>query len=157
MVLEQQIKQIVEEFFQQSERNDCFVVDVILKLNKLEIFIDSDNAVDFEICKKVSREVEKFLDESKMLGEDYLLEVSSPGLSRPLKLARQFIKNIGREVTLTDTDKSKVKGILSGADENNFQITNTISRKEGKKKFTEQQTLTFPYNEDRKVIINIKF
>ncbi|MCO6462219.1 MAG: hypothetical protein J5I59_12515 [Saprospiraceae bacterium] len=157
MVLEQQIKQIVEEFFQQSERNDCFVVDVILKLNKLEIFIDSDNAVDFEICKKVSREVEKFLDESKMLGEDYLLEVSSPGLSRPLKLARQFIKNIGREVTLTDTDKSKVKGILSGADENNFQITNTISRKEGKKKITEQQTLTFPYNEDRKVIINIKF
>lgn len=157
MVLEQQIKQIVEEFFQQSERNDCFVVDVILKLNKLEIFIDSDNAIDFEICKKVSREVEKFLDESKMLGEDYLLEVSSPGLSRPLKLARQFIKNIGREVTLTDTDKSKVKGILSGADENNFQITNTISRKEGKKKITEQQTLTFPYNEDRKVIINIKF
>ncbi|HMT77097.1 MAG: ribosome maturation factor RimP [Saprospiraceae bacterium] len=157
MILEEQIEQIVQEYFQLLGREDCFIVDIILKGNKLEIYIDSDDAIDFEICRKVSREVEKFLDEGLPLGEDYLLEVSSPGLSRPLKLPRQFKKNIGREVTVLAADKSRQKGILTSADDDHFQITFTVSRKEGKKKISEEQTLTIPYNEGRKVTINIKF
>ena len=70
MILEEQIEQIVQEYFQLLGREDCFIVDIILKGNKLEIYIDSDDAIDFEICRKVSREVEKFLDEGLLLGED---------------------------------------------------------------------------------------
>lgn len=77
---------------------------------------------------------EQFLDESLLMGDDYILEVSSPGLSRPLKLPRQFKKNIGREVTMTNSDKTKTVGILTQADDENFQITRSVTRKEGKKK-----------------------
>jgi len=157
MGLEEQIKQIVAKYFELTDRNDCFVVDIVLKTKKLEIYIDSDDAVDFEICRKVSRMVEQFLDEGKQLGEDYLLEVSSPGLSRPLLLPRQFRKNIGREVTVTAADKSRLTGVLSGADDEAFELTHSVSRKEGRKKITEQQTISVPYSEGRKVMINIKF
>ena len=91
------------------------------------------------------------------MGDDYILEVSSPGLSRPLKLPRQFKKNIGREVTMTNSDKTKTVGILTQADDENFQITRSVTRKEGKKKITEDLITSVPYTEGRKVLINIKF
>ena len=90
MGLEEQIIKIVEKYFELADRNDCFVVELVMKTKKLEIYIDSDDAIDFGICRKVSRVVEEFLDEGKQMGEDYTLEVSSPGLSRPLRLPRQL-------------------------------------------------------------------
>lgn len=157
MSLEEQIKKIVEDHFDLLGRQDCFLVDIIQKAKKLEIYIDSDDAIDFDICKGLSRVTKQFLDESLLMGDDYTLEVSSPGLSRPLKLPRQFKKNIGREVTMTNSDKTKTVGILTQADDENFQITRSVTRKEGKKKITEDLITTVPYTEGRKVLINIKF
>ncbi len=157
MSLEEQLKKIVGEYFELSERSDCFLVDIIQKIKKLEIYIDSDDAIDFDICRNLSRTVEQYLDETMIMGDDYILEVSSPGLSKPLKLARQYKKNLGREVTMTNADKIKTVGILTYADDDNFQITSKVTRKEGKKKITEDLIQTVPYSEGRKVLINIKF
>ena len=63
MGLEEQIIKIVEKYFELADRNDCFVVELVMKTKKLEIYIDSDDAIDFGICRKVSRVVEEFLDE----------------------------------------------------------------------------------------------
>jgi ribosome maturation factor RimP len=60
--------------------------------------------------QKVSREVEKFLDEGLPLGEDYLLKFLHRVLVVFSKLPRQFKKNIGREVTVLTADKSRQKG-----------------------------------------------
>lgn len=157
MLLEEQLKKIVDEYFELSERSDCFLVDIIQKTKKLEIYIDSDDAIDFDICRNLSRTVEQYLDETMIMGDDYILEVSSPGLSKPLKLARQYKKNLGREVTMTNADKTKTVGILTYADDDNFRITSKVTRKEGKKKITEDLIQTVPYSEGRKVLINIKF
>ena len=157
MGLEEQLEQIVSKYFELTERNDCFVVEIVLKTKKLEIYIDSDDAIDFDICRKVSRMVEQFLDEGKQLGEDYILEVSSPGLSRPLRLPRQYKKNIGRDVTVTRRDSSKQSGSLTDAGEEQFMITYTKSWKEGKKKKTEEVTEPINYTDTNKVMINIKF
>lgn len=157
MSLEEQIVQIVEKYFELADRKDCFVVELVNKTKKLEIYIDSDDAISFDVCKKVSRVVEQFLDEGKQLGEDYTLEVSSPGLSRPLRLPRQFKKNVGREVTVTRTDSSKITGILEDANDEEFSIKYLKVWKDGKKKRSEDVITPFKYSETNKVMINIKF
>lgn len=156
--MEERIKDIVEKYFELADRKDCFVVELIGKSSKkLEVYIDSDDAIDFEICKKVSRIIEAYLDETLDMGEDYILEVSSPGLSRPLKLPRQFQKNIGREVTVTTAEKAKYTGKLQTADEAQFTITYQEKVMEGKKKVLKDIEKSFGYSEGAKVIINIKF
>ncbi|HQW71373.1 MAG: hypothetical protein IPO45_13740 [Saprospiraceae bacterium] len=157
MGLEEQIIKIVEKYFELADRNDCFVVELVMKTKKLEIYIDSDDAIDFGICRKVSRVVEEFLDEGKQMGEDYTLEVSSPGLSRPLRLPRQFKKNVGRDITVTLPDSTKMTGKLENATDNEFFLAYTKVWKEGKKKKTEDVIMPLKYSETNKVMINIKF
>ena len=130
---------------------------LFINIRKLEIYIDSDGAIDFDICRKVSRVVEQFLDEGKQMGEDYILEVSSPGLSRPLRLPRQFKKNTEREITVTLPDSSKLTGLLQDANDEEFFLVYKKVWKEGKKKKIEDVIMPLKYSETNKVMINIKF
>ena len=91
------------------------------------------------------------------MGEDYTLEVSSPGLSRPLRLPRQFKKNVGRDITVTLPDSTKMTGKLENATDNEFFLAYTKVWKEGKKKKTEDVIMPLKYSETNKVMINIKF
>ncbi|MEM9824423.1 MAG: hypothetical protein AAF985_25280, partial [Bacteroidota bacterium] len=93
------IEALLAEKFQEEEFTDCFLVDLHLSAsNKLEIFVDSDSGITFKKCQQISRFLEKPIDEEGWLGEKYTLEVSSPGISRPLKFQRQYPKNIGRKL-----------------------------------------------------------
>ena len=98
-MVESKIESLLEVKFQEEEFTDCFLIEVKLHANKkLDVFIDSDAGVTFEKCQKISRYLEQYLDEEGWLGDSYVLEVSSPGISRPLKLLRQYPRNIGRKV-----------------------------------------------------------
>ena len=88
-MIEQTIPQLLAEKFQESEFDDFFLVDLKLGINnKLEVFVDSDSQVTFEKCRKISRFLEEHLDQEGWLGDRYVLEVSSPGVGRPLKFLR---------------------------------------------------------------------
>ena len=106
MIVEK-ITDLLDKKFTEEDFSDCFLVDIKAHAhNKIDVFIDSDSGVTFEKCQKISRYLERFIDENGWLGEKYVLEVSSPGISRPLKFKRQYAKNIGRKV--------EVKGPRSG-------------------------------------------
>ena len=80
-----------------------FIVDVIYSLKqgpskKMVIIVDGDNGVTIDDCTHISREISKVLDDTNLIEDHYLLEVSTPGLDHPLKLKRQYKKNVGRSL-----------------------------------------------------------
>ena len=133
MELIERITQLLEEkYATDAAVADCFTVDVELKPgHKLYVYADCDSGLSLDKCQKISRYLESFLDAHGWLGEKYVLEVGSPGVGRPLKLLRQYHKNLGRNVTVTLLDKSQQTGILSAVDENRIVLTEKEERGSG--------------------------
>lgn len=98
--------------------NNFFLVDMkLLPGNKLQVFIDNNKGITIDECALISRYLGKNLETEKILGEHYMLEVSSPGLDQPLKVKKQYEKNIGREVEVLFHNGIKKWGILASVDE----------------------------------------
>ena len=93
---------------------DTYLIETRIKGNKIEIFLDSDDGVNFLKCQKLSRWMEAIFDEKKTFGENYILEVSSAGVGSPLRLLRQYPKNIGRIIDIKYGDGRNVRGVLKG-------------------------------------------
>ncbi len=131
----QEITKLLEAKFLESGFEDCFIVDIVHNenSNKLDIFIDSDSKLDLEKCRVVSRMIEAYLDESLVIGEKYKLEVSSPGLDKPIQLVRQYKKNIGRELKVTLNDDTKHKGKLISVKDDSITIEFETKQKIKKK------------------------
>ena len=66
----------------------------------LRVFIDKQGGVDLEDCQAVSEKLSKILDEKDPINDNYLLEVSSPGLDRVLKKEKDFVRYQGRDVDI---------------------------------------------------------
>lgn len=64
----------------------------------LRVYVDKENGIDIDDCVLVSRALEAKLDEEDFIADAYILEVSSPGLTRPLKKEKDFIRNMGKRV-----------------------------------------------------------
>lgn len=107
------IQEFVINFLKEEFGDGYFFISADLSSsNLLRIYIDGINAVDFAVCRKVSRGIEAFLDENLLLGEKYKLEVSSPGIDKPLTDKRQFAKHKGRKVKVTSISKNVFDGKL---------------------------------------------
>ena len=83
---------------------------------------DSDAGVTLDDCSRVSRELESYLDKSPELGERYVLEVSSPGIERPLVRPRDYQRFAGKEIAVKTSEAigdlgKRVEGVLRGIDE----------------------------------------
>ncbi|MBS7352950.1 MAG: ribosome assembly cofactor RimP, partial [Muribaculaceae bacterium] len=103
------------------EGTDLFIVDVTIgKDNNIVVEIDSDTSVDIDECVRLTRLVESHFDRDK---EDYDLEIGSAGLTSPLKVERQYHKNIGNEVEVLTADGRKLKGVLKAVDSEGFVLT----------------------------------
>ena len=158
--LTERINQLLEEKFSTDEAFlDCFVVEIELKpSNKLYIFLDRDSGMTFEKCQKLSRYLEGFIDAGGWLGEKYVLEVSSPGISRPLKFQRQYVKNIGRKMEVVlNSDKSKVSGTLQGVKDDQIILVNEVIERDGKKKVKKQVETSIAFDNIEKAIVKIEF
>lgn len=127
-----QIVSLLEQHFEEEGMQDCFVVEVVHQGKSLEVFVDRDKGINLETCRKLSRVIEAYLDTSLVLGEEYVLDVSSPGVGRPLKLARQYVNNIGRGIEVKSGEE-KIEGTLTAADSNQIEVSYTTKVKEGKK------------------------
>ena len=117
------IKKIARKGIEALEYDDCFVTEVLVTDNKVEIFLDSDEGISFLKCRKVSREVEAVIDEKEWWGGRYTLEVSSAGIGRPLVNQRQYPKNIGRQIVVKTIKGEKVKGELKEVNEEGITLS----------------------------------
>ena len=159
MELTERIDHLLTEKYTTDEAfADCFTVEIELKPgNKLYVFADSDSGMTFEKCQKLSRYLESHLDANGWLGTTYLLEVSSPGIDRPLKFARQYKRNIGRTLAVTTADKAQHLGTLQSADDQQIVLTSTVTEKIEKKKVERTIETAIPYDTIEKAIVKLAF
>ena len=94
----------------------------------VQVFIDTDAGVKIEQCAEASRELNRVLENAQLVDGAFRLEVSSPGLDRPLKLLRQYKKNIGREFNVryqAQAETKALRGTLQGVDESRITFQPT--------------------------------
>ena len=156
-MVERKLENLLLEKFKEEEFSDCFVVAIEQSNNKVNVFVDSDSSMNFEKCRKLSRYLETFIDENKWLGEKYTLDVSSPGVGRPLKFPRQYKKNIGRKVEVTPKEQKAITAILVEANEEGILIEEKVRVKEGKKKVNKIIQTKLAYDDIKKTIVKISF
>jgi ribosome maturation factor RimP len=158
MELPERIGQLLDEkFATDPDFADCFTVDIQLKNTTLAIFVDSDSGMTFEKCRKISRYLEQPIDANGWLGDKYVLEVSSPGVTRPLKFARQYRNNLGRTLEVVLSDKTKHLGTLTAADDQQIVLSYTVIEKEGKKKKEVPVVLPILFENIEKAVVKINF
>ena len=148
---------VVESLVQALLANDSgyFLVEVRIKpTNNFKIFIDGDQGITIEKCVQINRGLYKKLEELGLFPTgDFSLEVSSPGLDEPLKLLRQYKKNIGRQVELILQDGSKKEGRLMEVSEDGIIIEET----KGKNKKKEVINHTFLFDNIKTTKIQVVF
>lgn len=153
----EEIENLLAAKFQEESFQDCFLVAIEQAHKSIRVYIDSDSGITFEKCQKISRYLESIFDQKAWFGLDYLLEVSSPGIDRPLLFPRQYQKNIGREFNIRLTDGSTTNGYLKEVNDAYILLSREEIRKEGKKKVKENIETQLPYNiiKEAKIVIKI--
>lgn len=153
MLITDQIKEWCAEVLEPS----VFVVDVELKpgSGKLLVLIDSDGPLTIEQCRQLNRHLSAKLDEADPIETPFNLEVSSPGVDRPLLLPRQYQKHVGREVKITLKAKTELLGKLLRADNNQIEIQLKDKKKAYQAK--EPQIKTISLDDIETTIVQVSF
>ncbi len=115
-----------------ADEHDLFVVDVELKTHsgqtEVWVLLDTEKGgVNIDHCSEISRELGFLIEAHELFDNKYRLNVSSPGLSRPLSDLRQYKKNEGRVATIkfknTDGEYKKIEGVITGIENEVVAIT----------------------------------
>ena len=116
-----------------TELPGYFLVEISVKpTNNIKVFVDADQGAAIDQLTKINRALYKWIEESLFPNGDFSIEVSSPGLDEPLKLDRQYLKNIGRMVEIVLKNGLKNEGKLISVSENEIVIEEETGK--GKKK-----------------------
>lgn len=110
-----------------------FIVDVEVRGHKgtrvVELFVESDGDLNHDDLARISSEVGFMLDVEDVIEGGYTLEVSSPGIKRPLTMPRQFKKNVGRVLRVKyeseDGSTENIMGELLDADDDTITLATT--------------------------------
>jgi len=134
-ILEQKINALI------AADPEVFLVEIRIKpTNNVKVFLDADQGINVDRLIQYNRKLYRDLEENAVFPDgDFSLELSSPGLDEPLKLPRQYRKNIGRYVEVILNDTTKLEGKLLSADE--LQIVIEEEKGKGKKKEVLQKEL----------------
>jgi ribosome maturation factor RimP len=86
------------------ESHGAFLVDLSVRGSHrrpiLEVFCETESGISIDKCAEISRDVLPLIDSSKLFGDDFRLEVSSPGIGVPLKDKRQYKRSIGKLISI---------------------------------------------------------
>lgn len=146
------IREKLEEFvtaqFSDKLFLDCYLVDLVIKESQfIKVFVDADDGITLDRCAKLNRLIRSYVEEHIKDGEKYKIEVSSPGLDRPLTLLRQYKKNIGRKFEIKEKSGTVKKGLLREVDGDFITIEYVETVKQGKKKIKEKRFYKIPFEE----------
>ena len=149
------VKQLVREALEENE--ELFLIELIFSGdNKILVEVDGDKGLTLKECMRISRHIENNLDREE---EDFGLEVTSPDVANPLKVLRQYKKNIGRILAVKTTEDKKIEGTLVDADENKISLEWKAREPKpiGKGKITVQKTAEIEYSNIQEAKVKIIF
>lgn len=149
----EQIENFVLKLIEKSE--DTFLVEMKMTPgNQITVLLDADNGITIEKCTAANKALYKYLEESGLFEDgNFSLEVSSPGIDKPLKLHRQYKKNIGRKVEVEQIDGTKLEGTLTHVNDEDI----IIEEKSGKGKKITMNTTTILFNQIKHTTVLITF
>jgi ribosome maturation factor RimP len=158
MKIKEILAQRLAEKFEEPDFADCYLVEIKeVGGKRIEVYVDSDSGLDIRKCQQITRHLTVLWETNPEIGEKYDLEVSSPGITRPLQFPRQYVKNIGRNLVVTKKDGTVVTGALKAADETNFTLDYLLKTKEGKKTIKTQIEDVIAYDNVSTAIIKLAF
>lgn len=131
------VKKLEPEIQKIVEKHNIFYVDTVFVRedgnNILRIYIDKKGGVNLDDCQLVSNDISDWLDETDPIKNSYFLEVSSPGLDRPIKTDRDFERCIDEELEVNLysplNGSKKLVGKLLSFDKDSFKL-NTLNNSE---------------------------
>lgn len=159
MINKEELKKITEDVLLSENENfidkTIFFVDAkVSSDNRMTINIDSFEGIKVDDCAKLSKLIEANFDREK---EDFELLVSSAGIDKPLKVLKQYKKNIGKTVKVQTIEGEKVKGILKEVSEKEIKIEPEQSKKKKNKEVKAESELTFEFKHIKQVKLVITF
>lgn len=117
MDIKQEVEKLLQDIITQPE---LFVVEVAIgsynKSTRITVILDGDDGIMIDQCVSVSRQLGHKMEELELMADAYTLEVSSPGLDKPLLLQRQYPRNIGRKVKVLTKDSNTYTGELTAVE-----------------------------------------
>lgn len=126
----EQIEQFIEEFVQEKIKNtELELVDVEYVRERdwfLRVYLDKEGGLEIEDCQYISELLTEYLDVTDPIKDKYYLEVSSPGLDRQLKKARDFVRHKGQKIDIMffkpQAGIKKLVGILGDVNEEFLEV-----------------------------------
>ena len=148
------VRKLVDEALE--ENDSLFLIELsFLPNNKIKVVVDGDQGISVKECVRISRNVEHNLDREE---EDFALEVTSPDITQPLSVKRQYKKNINR-ILKVKTEEGEVEGTL--VEVNDQEISLKWKTREpkpiGKGKVTVEKNATIAYENIREAKVKITF
>ncbi|SDT89263.1 ribosome maturation factor RimP [Polaribacter sp. Hel1_33_78] len=148
------VKDLVDEALALNE--SLYLIDLsISENNKVQVVVDGDMGVPLSECIRISRNINDNLDREE---EDFSLEVTTPDIAHPLKVKRQYIKNLNRILKVKNAEE-EFEGTLVAADEDKI-VLNWKAREPkliGKGKVTVQKSVTIEYKDIIEAKVKIVF
>ena len=148
------VKDLVDEAL--ALNDSLYLIDLSISTNnKIQVIVDGDNGVPLSECIRISRNVDNSFDREE---EDFSLEVSTPDIAHPLKVKRQYIKNINR-ILKVKTSEQEFEGTLVEADEEKIVLRWKAREPKpiGKGKVTVEKTATIDYKDIKEAKVKIVF
>jgi ribosome maturation factor RimP len=147
------IKELAEGLL--SADPSIFLVRVHIRpINNISVYVDGDQGVTIDKCVKLNRALYKQIVEEGVCPDgEFALEVSSPGVDEPLVLERQYTKNLGRVVEVTDLEGKLIEGKLLSATAEGIEIEEEKGK--GKKKEVIKHEL--PFSSIKSTVVKIIF
>jgi len=154
MVNQDKVKQLLTEALEENE--SLFLIELLfLKDNKIKVVVDGDAGVPLNECIRISRKIEHNLDREEA---DFALEVTSPDIAHPLKVKRQYKKNVSRTLKVK-TETEEFEGVLTKVDEIGIELHWKVREPKpiGKGKHTVEKTAVIPFENITEAKVKIIF
>ena len=147
------LEKIKEKLEPLLEGTDIFVVGIKIKpTNNIKVFLDADSGFTVGMSAELNKKLYPLLLESGWFpDDDFSLEISSPGVGEPLVSVRQYQKNLGRTVAITNLEKVESVGVITMVTDDAVTIECKIPKKK------ETQILEIPYSSIKTATIQIIF
>jgi ribosome maturation factor RimP len=151
-----QLKEIIgKEINNYFAGRELFLVEIkVLTNGKIEVYADGKSNITIDECAQLSRHIHRFLEENNLMTDNLSLDVSSPGIDEPLKVAQQFQKQLNKNVDVVLKNGLKVTGELLFADDEKIIVKEIIKVK--KVETIEEHTYTFDEIKSVKKHFNFK-
>ena len=152
--VENYIREVIAE-----HHPDVFVVEIALHRGNrsvLSIWVDTDEGIMIDECARISRRLNQYFEESSPFNFPFNLEVSSPGVGRPLRLMRQYHKNVGRKLKVVLENGDVVKGKLEIVEEDRITLRPKPKKKK-KEEAAAPETVEVPFDTIKEAKVEISF